>query len=32
VADPIEQEQRRAERHRLLEIQREQDIQAGALA
>jgi len=32
VADPIEQERRRAERHRLLEIQREQDIQAGAVA
>jgi ABC-type glutathione transport system ATPase component len=32
VADPIEQEKRRAERHRLLEIQREQDIQAGAVA
>jgi peptide/nickel transport system ATP-binding protein len=32
VADPVQQEQRRADRHRLLEIQREQDLQAGALA
>jgi peptide/nickel transport system ATP-binding protein len=32
VADPVLQEQRRADRHRLLEIQREQDLQAGALA
>ena len=32
VADPIEQEKRRADRQRLLEIQREQDIQAGAVA
>jgi peptide/nickel transport system ATP-binding protein len=32
VPDPVAQEQRRAERRRLLEIQREQDIQAGAIA
>jgi ABC-type glutathione transport system ATPase component len=32
VADPVEQEKRRAERHRLLEIQRQQDEQAGAVA
>jgi peptide/nickel transport system ATP-binding protein len=32
VADPVEQEKRRADRHRLLDIQREQDIQAGAVA
>ncbi|MGX1161357.1 peptide/nickel transport system ATP-binding protein [Arthrobacter sp. SLBN-100] len=30
VADPIQQERRRAERLRLRELQREQDIQAGA--
>lgn len=30
VADPLLQEQRRAERLRLREVQREQDIQAGA--
>ncbi|MFJ6376203.1 ATP-binding cassette domain-containing protein [Pseudarthrobacter oxydans] len=29
VADPVEQERRRAERHRLLEIQREQSEQGG---
>ncbi len=32
VADPLEQQQRRAERRRLLELQREQDEQAGAVA
>jgi ABC-type glutathione transport system ATPase component len=32
VPDPDRQEQRRADRHRLLEIQREQKEQAGALA
>jgi ABC-type oligopeptide transport system ATPase subunit len=32
VPDPVAQEQRRAERRRLLEIQREQDMQAGAVA
>jgi peptide/nickel transport system ATP-binding protein len=32
VADPVQQEQRRADRHRLLELQREQDLQAGAVA
>jgi peptide/nickel transport system ATP-binding protein len=32
VPDPVQQEQRRAERRRLLEIQREQDEQAGAVA
>jgi ABC-type glutathione transport system ATPase component len=32
VADPVAQEKRRAERHRLLAIQREQDIQGGAVA
>ena len=32
VADPVEQEKRRAERHRVLEIQRQQDEQAGAVA
>jgi ABC-type glutathione transport system ATPase component len=32
VPDPVLQEQRRAERRRLLEIQREQDEQAGAVA
>jgi peptide/nickel transport system ATP-binding protein len=32
VPDPDRQEQRRADRHRLLEIQRMQDEQAGALA
>jgi peptide/nickel transport system ATP-binding protein len=31
VADPIKQEQRRAERRRLIVVQREQDVQAGAL-
>jgi ABC-type glutathione transport system ATPase component len=30
VADPLKQEKRRAERHRLVELQREQDVQAGA--
>ncbi|MCU1532895.1 MAG: peptide transporter ATP-binding protein [Arthrobacter sp.] len=32
VPDPDRQEQRRADRHRLLELQRMQDEQAGALA
>lgn len=32
VPDPDRQEQRRADRHRLLEVQRRQDEQAGALA
>jgi peptide/nickel transport system ATP-binding protein len=32
VADPVQQEQRRADRHRLLELQQEQDLQAGAVA
>jgi len=32
VPDPVAQEQRRAERRRLLENQREQDAQAGAIA
>jgi peptide/nickel transport system ATP-binding protein len=32
IADPIGQEQRRAERMRLRERQREEDLQAGALA
>ena len=31
VADPVRQEQRRAERARLREVQQEQDVQAGAL-
>jgi peptide/nickel transport system ATP-binding protein len=31
VPDPVKQEQRRAERQRLLDVQREQDLQAGAL-
>jgi peptide/nickel transport system ATP-binding protein len=31
VADPVKQEQRRAERRRLMELQKEQDLQAGAL-
>ncbi|WP_432246178.1 ATP-binding cassette domain-containing protein (plasmid) [Arthrobacter sp. G.S.26] len=31
VADPLEQEKRRAERHRLRERHREQDLQAGAV-
>ncbi len=30
VADPVRQEQRRAERHRLVESQRQQAVQAGA--
>lgn len=30
VADPVEQEKRRAERHRVAELHREQDVQAGA--
>ena len=30
IADPVEQEKRRAERHRLAELHREQNIQAGA--
>jgi ABC-type glutathione transport system ATPase component len=29
IADPVEQEKRRAERHRMAEIHREQNIQAG---
>ncbi|BCW44753.1 ATP-binding cassette domain-containing protein [Arthrobacter sp. StoSoilB5] len=29
IADPVEQEKRRAERHRLAELHREQQIQAG---
>ena len=32
VADPLEQQQRRAERRRLIDLQREQDEQAGAVA
>lgn len=32
VADPVEQQQRRAERQRLIEVQRMQDEQAGAVA
>jgi peptide/nickel transport system ATP-binding protein len=32
VADPVEQEKRRAERRRLLDAQREQGVQAGAVA
>lgn len=32
VADPTEQQKRRADRRRLIEVQREQDEQAGALA
>jgi ABC-type oligopeptide transport system ATPase subunit len=32
VPDPVLQEQRRAERKRLIEIQRQQDEQAGAVA
>jgi ABC-type glutathione transport system ATPase component len=32
VPDPVAQEKRRAERRRLLEIQRQQDMQAGAVA
>lgn len=32
VADPVAQEQRRAERRRVLEIQRQQNEQAGAIA
>ena len=32
VADPVEQQKRRADRHRLIEVQREQDEQAGAVA
>ena len=32
VADPLEQQQRRAERRRLIDLQREQDEQAGAIA
>jgi peptide/nickel transport system ATP-binding protein len=32
VADPVQQEVRRAQRHRLLETQRQQDEQAGAYA
>lgn len=32
VADPVEQERRRAERRRVLEAQRQQDEQAGAVA
>ena len=31
VPDPDRQEQRRADRHRLLELQRQQHEQAGAL-
>jgi len=31
VADPIQQEQRRADRRRLIELQAEQDLQSGAL-
>ncbi len=31
IADPLEQEKRRAERHRLMERHREQDLQAGAV-
>jgi ABC-type oligopeptide transport system ATPase subunit len=30
VSDPVEQERRRAERHRLAENQRQQDEQSGA--
>ena len=30
IADPVEQEKRRAERHRLAEIHRDQHVQAGA--
>ncbi|MFH5877228.1 hypothetical protein [Arthrobacter sp. NA-172] len=29
IADPVEQEKRRAERHRLAELHREQHTQAG---
>jgi ABC-type glutathione transport system ATPase component len=29
IADPVEQEKRRAERHRMAEIHREQNVQAG---
>ncbi|WP_285246639.1 ATP-binding cassette domain-containing protein [Pseudarthrobacter sp. efr-133-R2A-89] len=29
IADPVEQEKRRAERHRLAELHREQNVQAG---
>jgi len=32
VADPVEQEVRRAQRKRLLEMQRQQNEQAGAVA
>ena len=32
VADPVKQEQRRAERHRLVALQNRQDEQAGAVA
>jgi ABC-type glutathione transport system ATPase component len=31
IADPVAQEKRRAERRRLLELHREQDLQAGAV-
>jgi ABC-type oligopeptide transport system ATPase subunit len=29
IADPMEQEKRRAERHRMAELHREQNVQAG---